>query len=80
DALNSSYGSQITGQKYSGWARERAEVKMQSMGLEPVEFQQKYNQMTSQISKLLLVVFILIYSFGVAAVNVGKGKLFYFHV
>lgn len=80
DALNSTLESQTLGQNYSGWASDVVDNRIKAENISRQDFAAKYNHMSEQVSKLCLVVFILIFAFGVALVNVRRGALFYFHL
>lgn len=80
DALNSSLASQVSGQSYSNWSREVVSQRLQNTPMDLKEFTIAYNQMSAQVSKLFLVVFVLFFAVGTALVNVRKKSLFYFHL
>lgn len=80
DALNSTLQSQTLGQAYSEWASGVVENRILEENISRQEFETVYNQMTGQVSKLCLVVFILFFAVGVAIVNIRRRELFYFHL
>ncbi|WP_417612069.1 DUF3667 domain-containing protein [Owenweeksia hongkongensis] len=80
DALNSSLRSQTEGQFYSEWASGVVNDYLSKESIAPEDFVSTYNQMTGQVSKLFLVIFILIFAVGVALVNFRRGELFYVHL
>ncbi len=80
DALNSQYISQTKGQVYSEWAEGVSRAKIEATGLSEEQFGERYNHMTSQVSKLFLVVFALIYAAFTALINVDTKKMFSYHL
>lgn len=80
DALNSSLGSQVGGQAYSDWAEGRVNQILENSELSFEEFELVYNQMTGQVSKLFLIVFVFLFGLVLAVVNIFKKQLFYYHL
>lgn len=80
DALNSTLASQTSGQSYSNWSREVVSQRLQNSPMDIKEFTEVYNDMSAQVSKLFLVVFVLFFAVGTALVNVRRKSLFYFHL
>ena len=80
DALNSSLGSQVGGQAYSDWAEGRVNQILETSELSFEEFELVYNQMTGQVSKLFLIVFVFLFGLVLAVVNIFKKQLFYYHL
>lgn len=80
DALNSNLRSQTKGQLYSDWANEVVNEHLEEEGITREAFFVEYNQMTGQVSKLCLIVFVFLFALGIALVNVRRRELFYFHL
>lgn len=80
DALNSNLRSQTMGQFYSEWANDVVNRHLEENEISREDFFVQYNQMTGQVSKLCLIVFVLLFAGGIALVNVRRGELFYFHL
>ena len=80
DALNSALISQMKGQAYSSWAEQRVNEYVGGGELTFNEFEAVYNQMSAQVSKLFLIVFVFLFAIWLAVVNVIKKQLFFYHL
>lgn len=80
DAINSTLGSQTTGQFYSPWAEEVVKAKMEKEQLDTDAIHAAYNAMTNQVSKLGLIVFVFLFALGYAVININKRDLFYKYI
>jgi hypothetical protein len=68
DALNSHYVSQIRGQFYSGMITKQATGKMEHKKWTMAQMEEHYNSESGKVSKLLLIVFVFLFSLPVSMV------------
>lgn len=80
DALNSHYTPQMKGQPYSAFIQNTAVKKMQEKKWTELQMEERYDQKTDKLSKVMLILLVLLFSIPVTLLFYNKDRYYADHL